>query len=338
MKRVLSVIAILSMVFCLVGCGQNKNRKLYNVNLNKYVKLGEYKGIIIDTSTDEFQATQDSLIANDISNNDLYVKKTDGKVINGDTVNIDYVGKKNGKAFDGGTAEGYDLEIGSGSFIDGFEDGLIGKKIGSTVDLNLKFPEDYGNDELNGADVVFTVTVNYVKTDVALDPEDYYEKLGYKSLEDYNENVKQRAIEDTFTNKIIESSEINDYPNDDLNVLTDYYYDVYKNNIEYNYNVDFSDYLTYNNQTEDDFKDYLVTNTVKPYMDMQMLWYAIFDNEKMTFSDEDITNKIKEIIVQSGDTSTTESDVREYLGDEYIESLVISEKVFDFIEKNAVIS
>lgn len=338
MKRVLSVIAILSMVFCLVGCGQNKNRKLYNVNLNKYVKLGEYKGIIIDTSTDEFQATQDSLIANDISNNDLYVKKTDGKVISGDTVNIDYVGKKNGKAFDGGTAEGYDLEIGSGSFIDGFEDGLIGKKIGSTVDLNLTFPEDYGNDELNGADVVFTVTVNYVKTDVALDPEDYYEKLGYKSLEDYNENVKQRAIEDTFTNKIIESSEINDYPNDDLNVLTDYYYDVYKNNIEYNYNVDFSDYLTYNNQTEDDFKDYLVTNTVKPYMDMQMLWYAIFDNEKMTFSDEDITNKIKEIIVQSGDTSTTESDVREYLGDEYIESLVISEKVFDFIEKNAVIS
>ena len=78
----------------------------------------------------------------------------------GDTVNIDYVGKKDGKKFDGGSAEGYDLEIGSGSFIDGFEDGLIGKKIGDKVKLELTFPEDYGEASLAGQDVVFNVTIN----------------------------------------------------------------------------------------------------------------------------------------------------------------------------------
>ncbi|MBQ7089512.1 MAG: FKBP-type peptidyl-prolyl cis-trans isomerase, partial [Clostridia bacterium] len=87
----------------------------------------------------------------------------EGTVQKGDTCAIDYIGKKDGVAFEGGTGS-YDLEIGSGSFIPGFEEGLIGKKIGSTVDLNLTFPENYGNEELNGQDVVFTVTIKKVTT------------------------------------------------------------------------------------------------------------------------------------------------------------------------------
>lgn len=83
-------------------------------------------------------------------------------VEDGDIVNIDFEGKKDGVAFDGGTAEAYTLEIGSGSFIDGFEDGLIGVNVGDTTDLNLTFPEGYQNPDLAGQDVVFTVTVNYI--------------------------------------------------------------------------------------------------------------------------------------------------------------------------------
>lgn len=85
---------------------------------------------------------------------------TEGRAVEeGDTVAIDYVGKKDGVAFEGGTGS-YDLTIGSGAFIDGFEDGLIGHTIGETVDLNLTFPEDYGSEDLAGQDVVFTVTIN----------------------------------------------------------------------------------------------------------------------------------------------------------------------------------
>ena len=84
------------------------------------------------------------------------------EVKEGDTVNIDYTGYKDGEAFAGGSTNGGGayLVIGSGTYIDGFEDGLIGHRVGETVDLNLTFPEDYGAEELAGADVVFNVTIN----------------------------------------------------------------------------------------------------------------------------------------------------------------------------------
>lgn len=88
---------------------------------------------------------------------------TEGREVkDGDTVNIDYTGYKDGEAFDGGSTNGAgaDLEIGSGTYIDGFESGLIGKKVGDTVDLDLTFPENYGAEDLAGADVTFTVTIN----------------------------------------------------------------------------------------------------------------------------------------------------------------------------------
>lgn len=102
----------------------------------------------------------------------MYVATDKTTVESGDVANIDYTGKINGEEFDGGTAEGWNLEIGSGSFIDGFEDGLIGASVGDTVDLNLTFPEEYpANEELAGQDVVFTVTVNAIneKKDITYD-------------------------------------------------------------------------------------------------------------------------------------------------------------------------
>lgn len=93
---------------------------------------------------------------------DILEEVTEGTVEEGDTANIDYEGKLHGEAFEGGTAKEYGSEIGSGTFIPGFEDGLVGVKIGDTVDLPLTFPENY-TEELAGKDVVFTVTVNSVK-------------------------------------------------------------------------------------------------------------------------------------------------------------------------------
>ncbi|HAF26556.1 MAG TPA: trigger factor [Lachnospiraceae bacterium] len=91
-------------------------------------------------------------------------KPIEGKdtIENGDIVNIDYCGKKDGVAFDGGTAKGYHLDIGSGTFIQGFEDGLVGKKVGEVVELPLKFPDEYYSPDLAGADVIFTVSVNSI--------------------------------------------------------------------------------------------------------------------------------------------------------------------------------
>lgn len=127
-----------------------------------HVTLGEYKGIeVVSSSQAVTDEEVDAYINYLTSMSSEQEEVTDRDVVeNGDVVNIDFEGKKDGVAFDGGTAEGYDLTIGSGSFIEGFEEGLIGVKKGETVDLDLTFPEDYHSEELAGTAVVFTVTVN----------------------------------------------------------------------------------------------------------------------------------------------------------------------------------
>lgn len=113
-------------------------------------------------------------------------------VQNGDVVNIDYIGRKDGVAFEGGTAEGYDLIIGSGQFIDGFESGLIGKEIGETCELNLTFPENYKNADLAGQDVVFEVTINKISEDVLADWTDEFVQTytEYDSIDAYVEGTR----------------------------------------------------------------------------------------------------------------------------------------------------
>ena len=110
-----------------------------------------------------------------------------------DEVNIDFEGKKDGIAFDGGKGEKYDLVLGSDSFIPGFEDGIIGKKTGETFDLKLTFPEDYHADNLKGAEVVFTTTINEIKE--VVEPElndELAAKAGpFKTVEELEDDIKR---------------------------------------------------------------------------------------------------------------------------------------------------
>lgn len=144
--------------------------KATDYDVEEYVKLNDYLNMTVELSQ-SYEVTDEevkSYIEQIIAQYPDY-EKTDKTVVeSGDIVNIDYEGKKDGEAFSGGTAEGAHLEIGSGSFIDGFEDGLIGKNVGDTVELNLTFPEEYKTDELAGQDVVFTVTINSIDTAVEM--------------------------------------------------------------------------------------------------------------------------------------------------------------------------
>lgn len=112
---------------------------------------------------------------------------------NGDEVNIDFVGKKAGVAFDGGTAQGYDLTLGSNSFIPGFEEGIVGKKIGETFDLTLKFPEDYHVADLKGTEVVFTTTLNKIQEVVLPEVDDEFAaKAGpFKTVAELKADIKR---------------------------------------------------------------------------------------------------------------------------------------------------
>ena len=168
------------------------------VALKPEVKLGKYKGVTIDkidtTVSDE---DVDAAIERERENNARSISITDRAVENGDETVIDFEGFVDGVAFEGGKGENYPLTIGSGSFIPGFEDQIIGKNIDEEFDVNVKFPEDYSAEELAGKAAVFKVTVHEIKAKELpeLDDEFAAEVSEFDTLAEYKEDIKKNLTE-----------------------------------------------------------------------------------------------------------------------------------------------
>lgn len=176
---------------------------IQDLDIEEYITLADYKNMTVSAVK---PAVDDETIESYINSKLLVGDIMNRAVEKGDVADIDFVGKKDGEAFQGGSSEGYKLAIGSGGFIPGFEDGLIGVMPGETVDLNLTFPEDYGNTELAGQEVVFTVTVNSIKgsAEYATVTKKDMEEMGlsYKTKEEVWEAGKKAVEEnaaETFT-------------------------------------------------------------------------------------------------------------------------------------------
>lgn len=310
-----------------------KSRNLYANDLSKQIELGKYKGIEIDTSSDDYKKELDAVISSDVENNKFYAKKESGEVKKGDTANIDYVGKKDGVAFEGGTAQGYDLEIGSGSFIPGFEDGLIGKKIGDTVDLNLTFPEEYQSADLAGKAVVFTVTINYVTTTDPLSPAEFYKDLEFDSESKYLEDANKRATENIIVAKLEETSKIKEYPEEDKEFLYEQTKKMIESQIS-SYGYDFKTYLEAAGQTEEQFKADAIKNQIEPMMKTQMIFYSIMDEIDKKVTKIDINAQAEKV---AKEYNVTAEQVKEVYGEYQLEYMAVNEKVIDYLYKNAII-
>ena len=172
---------------------------IFTVITRPEVKLGKYKDLDVKKEAVKVSKKEiDEEIAKLASRLADIVVKENGKVLEGNTAVIDFEGFVDGKPLEGGNGQNYPLEIGSGTFIPGFEDGLVGMKVGETKELNLKFPEEYTK-ELAGKDVKFNVTVREIKERVL--PEmnkDFYQDLGFEDIdneEDFRKEVK-KAIEE----------------------------------------------------------------------------------------------------------------------------------------------
>ena len=166
--------------------------------------VGQYKGVEIEKVEVEAVTDEDiedalNELVDEYTTTEDVTDRTD--VQDGDIANIDYVGKIDGVEFEGGADEGFDLEIGSGTFIDGFEEGLIGAKVGDTVDVKVTFPDPYENNtDLSGKEAVFTVTVNSIQAEVVPELTDAFvaENTDYTTIEEYRVIVMeaQRLIAD----------------------------------------------------------------------------------------------------------------------------------------------
>lgn len=261
-KRLLIAAMLLTLLFSLTACGQEKATPGSSIltptpaadesgstqtalladtyPISDIVTIGKYKGVeatLLDLTVTEEELELELLL----SLQDCVVDTDRTVVQNYDLANINFTGKKDGVAFDGGSAEGYDLFIGSGSFIPGFEEGLVGVAVGDTVDLPLTFPENYGSAELAGQDVIFTVTVNSIKELPELTDTFIADNTEFDTLDAYKENIRttlqssyDSAIETQFEADIVDAiiadaefhmdltPEIDSYINNSLSMYESY--------------------------------------------------------------------------------------------------------------------
>lgn len=307
--------------------------------LGSVAKLADYKGI--ELSVNEPEKITDDTAMEYIESYILPNFTEEADVIeNGDIANIDYTGKKDGVAFDGGTAEGYDLEIGSGSFIDGFESGLIGVKKGETVDLNLKFPENYGNADLAGKEVVFTVKVNSISRQCELTDElapqiDEKYKTAADVVRDTVESLQKEAnlsakqeLYYAAVSKVLEGSEVN-VSDDAVRYTTNNYVKNYAASAKL-YGIDLGTLLSYYGSSYEEFVDSYHEYSVESVKQRAVL-EEIAKLENLTVADED-----KEAFAE--EYGYTLDSILEAVDAQLFEELVREDKANRFIVDNAVVT
>ena len=303
--------------------------------------LGQYKGVeVTKEDTTVSDAELDQRIANILQANPEVTEITDRPAQEGDTVNIDYVGMKDGVAFDGGTAEGYELELGSGVFIPGFEDGLIGASTGEERSLNLTFPENYGNADLAGQAVVFDVTVNKIeeKKNAILDDAfvqrvsdfstvDEFRADTMATLQDEKEQDAEQQIKNDAFQAAVDNSE---YSLNEAAVEQEYnsQVDSYETSFA-NYGMTIASYAEMLGQTEDEFKETL-RKAAETGIKQQLLIQAIAEKEGLTIEDADRENLAEQF-------GTDVETLKNAYGDELVDELAMTYKVVDFIADNAVV-
>ncbi|MCU6725572.1 Trigger factor [uncultured Clostridium sp.] len=307
---------------------------------SEYVTLGEYKDLTVEVTPVE---VTDEQVMDKIAS-ETKQTLTEGTVESGDTVNIDYVGKIDEEEFDGGSAEGYDLEIGSCTFIDGFEDGIIGMQVGDTKDLELKFPEDYHSTDLAGKDVVFTVTVNSISrvpelTDEVADSvvegmtAEAYQESVRQDLEDQAKESQKTEAEQKLLQAVYENATIDGYPEENLQYTIKRAKDYYEW-LASMYGMSLDDYLKNYGMTQDEFNEQ-IQPVAEEALGEEMTLLAIAKEENIEVSDEEYEAGLARYAEAQG--MDDPSKLEEAYGENYIKNSLLQEKVLEFLYENATI-
>ncbi len=310
------------------------------VDWGKVEKLGNYKGVVYtplstEITDEEVEYQIQSLLA---ANPEF--REVDRPAEEGDIVNIDYVGKKDGVAFDGGTGSGYDLTLGSGQFIDGFEDGLIGTSAGDKVNLDLTFPEQYHSEELAGQAVVFEVTVNSVKESVEAQLNDEFIAANTDSatVDEYRKSVREELEEmaridaenqkmsDVFT-KVVEDSQVT-VPEESVQIAYEQQRSYYEQQVQM-FGMDLETWLGYYGTDMETFESDL-REQAEEVCKSNAVIMAIAQAENITVEDEDR----EQLAADYGypDVETMIGDA----GEDAVNERILGEKVIQFIADNAV--
>lgn len=310
------------------------------IDVEKCVTLGDYKGVTVEKT---IQSVTDEDVQNEIDNALAnYPVEVDQAAKEGDTVNIDYVGKIDGEEFDGGSDQGADLKLGSGKFIDGFEDGLIGARKGETRTLNLTFPEDYTQD-LAGKAVEFTVTVNAVKeplsepTDqwVADNIEEYDNIADYKAgirseQEESNEQTAENQVRYAAWTQVIDNCTINEYPETLVEVGKKLYEQQVETYAKYA-GMELDAYIESSGLTQEEYQSNM-EEYGKNVAAQALVCQAICDKEGFAIGDDDYQKALQDMLTEYG---CTEDELIQTYGQDNVEQSIMLNRVSNLILENA---
>ena len=306
------------------------------------VKLGQYKGLEAPKAEVKVAAADVNARLKEMADRNSRLVSVERAVKKGDTADIDFEGFDNGVAFDGGKGENFDLEIGSGSFVPGFEEQLIGMKAGEEKDIDITFPENYAP-ELAGKPVVFHVKVNEVKVKEvpAVDDEFAKDVSEFDTLKELKADIKkkmtaerteaaQRAFEDVLMAKVAEGVEA-DIPHEMVELQAERMMEQFKQQLAAQ-GIPFDQYLKMTGTTEADFRkqsDGPAAEQVK----MDLAVEAIIKAEGLEATDEDVENELKNVAEKYGMDLET---VKKYLRPEDVKEQVIREKAVKVVADSAV--
>ena len=315
--------------------------------LEDCIVLGDYKGLRLTKTVGQVTEEEvDSYIQSQATAEE--VTDENAAVQDGDTVNIDYVGKIDGKEFDGGSAQGSVLVIGSDTFIDGFEDGLIGMKKGETKDLNLTFPDDYGNTDVAGKAVVFTVTLNSISrapeqddawvssyTDGKYTSMDDYRAYMKESLQEGNDEAADQQLNSDAWEQIEKTCTFLKLPKSYVEEGSEEFEKNVTSQAE-QYNATLDDFITQNGLTAEEYKT-RKEQYGRYTAESRLLLEALMQAEQLTDDSQEYKDALAETEKAWG---MTEDALKEQYGEDtlkqYVETQMVLDKVIGYAEVTEV--
>ena len=309
------------------------------------VVFGAYKGIKFKKN--EYNV-KDEDVEEEIKRlqerNSRMVEVTDREVKDGDTVIIDYSGSVDGVKFDGGTAEKQTLVIGSKTFIPGFEEQIIGMKIGEDRDINVKFPEEYHAENLKGKDAVFAIKLHeikvkelpevndeFIKDAVGAESVDAYKAETRERLEKQNADKAERELEDEMVKKITETSDV-EIPD----ALIENQIDRMVQEMEYRLSyqgLKLEDYLKYMDKSMEDFRKGYAEQAAE-LVKSQLVIEGIIEREEIVATEEDVEARVEEMAkAQNKPVPDVKKNMQARQLD-YVKNEIVIKKFFDFLKSS----
>jgi len=313
-----------------------------NDNIFQFVTVGNYKGIAFDRVTVSDQDIED-FIAQHLSEGMMMINVTDRAALDGDLVIIDYIGSLDGIPFQGGTDHGAELMLGSGSFIPGFEEQIIGHNVGDVFDITVTFPETYHAEQLAGQDAVFNITLNAIREEGAAElNEDFVRELGLESVAEYRALVRERLEEEAKNNErrqvfseVFNTVVFHKIPVGEVEQRIALTMDPFYHEAE-SYGIEIDDFIREITQgmSYDEFIDY----EVRPYaindVQMDLVIRAIAAKEGIVVTQSELDEEIKSIVDEYGYESVEQFLI--YNSETIVKVSMLADRIIEVLMGNAV--